>query len=109
MPNLEKLYLQKTGITDEGLSHLSGAKTLRYLNLYGTQITDDGLDHLEYLDSLKSLFLWETGVSKEAATAFQERKSESSGVADLRAEIEALEARIRESQIQVDTGATTAE
>ncbi len=109
MPNLEKLYLQKTGITDEGLSRLSNATKLRYLNLYGTQITDDGLEYLEGLDSLRSLFLWETEVSNEAATAFQERKSESSGVAALRAEIEALEAQIRESQIQVDTGATTAE
>ncbi len=104
MPNLEKLYLQKTGITDEGLAQLSKFKKLRYLNLYGTEISDDGLDHLLELNNLKSLYLWETGVSKDAALEFQTRKSSASGIDALKAEIEALQAQIDQSEVLVDTG-----
>jgi len=104
MPNLEKLYLQKTGISDDALTHLEGLNHLRYLNLYGTQITDTGLESLVDLPSLDSLFIWETNVTEEAADSFKERKLAQTGIEDWEAEIEALKARIRDATILVDTG-----
>jgi len=104
MPNLEKLYLQKTGISDDALTHLEGLNHLRYLNLYGTQISDTGLQNLIDLPNLDSLFIWETNVTKEAADSFKERKLAQTGVEDWEAEIEALKARIRNATILVDTG-----
>ena len=104
MPNLEKLYLQKTGISDNALTHLEGLNHLRYLNLYGTQITDTGLENLIDLPSLDSLFIWETNVTKEAADSFKERKLAETGLEGWEAEIEALKARIRNATILVDTG-----
>lgn len=104
MPNLEKLYLQKTGITDDALAHLEGLNHLRYLNVYGTQVSDTGLENLISLPSLESLFVWETNVTKEAADEFRERKLAQTGVEEWEAEIEALKAKIRDASILVDTG-----
>ncbi len=104
MPNLEKLYLQKTSITDEALVLLEGLNRLRYLNIYGTEVSDTGLEYLINLPSLESLFVWETNVTKEAADEFRARKLAQTGVEQWEAEIEALKAKIRDASILVDTG-----
>ncbi|MEZ4826196.1 MAG: c-type cytochrome domain-containing protein [Bacteroidia bacterium] len=69
LPNLSRLHLEQTAVTDQDLAHLSGLKHLEYLNLYGTGITNEGLRHLENLTELKSLYLWQTKVDKAAAEA----------------------------------------
>lgn len=108
MGNLERLYLQKTAITDDGLMHLSSLKRLRYLNLYGTQISDTGLEHLEALDELQSLYLWDTEVSNAAAKDFQESKLDQSQIESWEDEIKALQQKINQSGILVETGAEAA-
>jgi Leucine-rich repeat (LRR) protein len=61
--------LQNSGerpcITDAGIEHLKGLKSLEHLELFASQITDAGLQHLEGLQSLKSFGLAHTEVTNE--------------------------------------------
>ena len=63
--SLTRLYLRGTGITDDGLKHLTGLTKLEKLDLVETGITDAGLVHLSGLLSLKKLYLTETRVTKD--------------------------------------------
>ena len=64
LPNLQRLDLEKTFVTDSGLAHLVGASKLQFLNLRGVnwtaeslrpvRVTDDGIRDLkEALPNLK--------------------------------------------------------
>jgi hypothetical protein len=66
MPNLVRLDLRRTAITDKGVVALVKAnpKSLRWLNLYGTGVTDAGLDALE-LPGLLNLHVWQTKVTEK--------------------------------------------
>ena len=52
-----------TPITDAGLAHLSGMKSLRTLDLRGGKITDASLDNLSGLSGLRNLWLKNTTVT----------------------------------------------
>jgi hypothetical protein len=65
--SLTRLHLEKTQIGDAGLAHLKELDKLEYLNLYGTQVSDAGLEHIKALPNLKKLYLWESKVTKEGA------------------------------------------
>lgn len=41
---LEKLYLQKTGITNRGLLQLRDLPNLRKIDVWGTDVTRDGIE-----------------------------------------------------------------
>ncbi len=71
LKNLNKLYLEHTGITDEGIAQLGNLPGLEYLNLIGTKVTDAGISKIAGLKGLKSIYLWQSGVS-------------DSGIAELR-------------------------
>ena len=62
-PQLAWLYLNKTGITDAGLKHLSGLKQLRRLHLANTAITDAGIKNLAGLENLETLNIYGTKVT----------------------------------------------
>ncbi|MEY4259846.1 MAG: hypothetical protein RL656_819, partial [Bacteroidota bacterium] len=62
LPNLSKLYLDNTLITDEGIALLKNTTELRYLNLVGTSITEKGLRTLSSLPLLKSVYLYQSEV-----------------------------------------------
>ena len=47
MKKLEKLYLEKTQITDAGLLELAKMQQLRALRLHGTKVTAAGLAELQ--------------------------------------------------------------
>jgi len=66
MPNLVRLDLQRTKVTDAGLKKLAQAKPprLRRLNLYGTNVTDAGLDTLATLPELAEVFVFGTKVTE---------------------------------------------
>ena len=104
MVNLERLYLQKTAVTDEGLYYLSDLTRLQYLNLYDTAVTDDGLEYLEDLKKLKSLYLWGTQVSAAGAQDFKENMIDQSQIESWQAEIDAINRKIKEAGILVETG-----
>ncbi len=55
MTQLTSLSLDSTGITDDGLKHLSGLKNLQYLYLDSTSVTDAGMKHLTGLTELRVL------------------------------------------------------
>lgn len=70
LPNLNKLHLEQTAITDQGLSSLAGLQYLEYLNLYQTKVTDAGLQHLKSLPNLRSVYLWQTAVTADGLAKF---------------------------------------
>lgn len=75
LPNLSRLHLEQSAVTDEDLVHLTGLEHLEYLNLYATEITDEGLKHLEQLPNLKTLYLWQSKVSEAGAQALVQKVS----------------------------------
>lgn len=62
-PNLERLDLMGTRVTDAGLKPIGTLQRLTNLNLNGTKVTDGGLEHLARLSALASLDLASTGVT----------------------------------------------
>jgi hypothetical protein len=62
-PNLEKLDIGPSRLTDDGLAVLPVLATLRELSICGTGITDAGVAHLSRLSSLKSLNLSTTSIT----------------------------------------------
>ena len=71
LKNLNKLYLEHTGITDDGIAQLGNLPGLEYLNLIGTKVTDAGISKIAGLKGLKSIYLWQSAVT-------------DSGIAELR-------------------------
>jgi Leucine-rich repeat (LRR) protein len=59
---LQKLYLQETKLTDEGLKPLSGLPRLEALDLEKTEVTDEGIKELRELKELQTLDLSQTNV-----------------------------------------------
>lgn len=65
-PDLERLDLRATRITDAGLAHLKGCLRLRSLSLNSVcGVTDAGLSHLSNLADLERLDLQGTGVTSK--------------------------------------------
>lgn len=66
LPDLERLDLRATRITDAGLAHLKGCPRLRSLTLISvSRVTDAGLEHLKGLAHLEQLDLQGTGVTSK--------------------------------------------
>ncbi|MEM8523977.1 MAG: c-type cytochrome domain-containing protein [Bacteroidota bacterium] len=63
MPNLTKLYLDYTQISDAGLEQLTKLEHLKYLNLVGTSVSAEGLSALKEVKSLESVFIYKTNTS----------------------------------------------
>lgn len=62
---LTDLSLALTGVTDAGLARLTHLKNLEHLDLFGTRVTDAGIAHLAKLPKLKRLDLRGTQVTDE--------------------------------------------
>ncbi len=71
LKHLNKLYLDHTGITDEGIAQLGNPPGLEYLNLIGTKVSDASIGKIAGLKGLRSIYLWQSAVS-------------DSGIAELR-------------------------
>ncbi len=71
LKHLNKLHLDHTGITDEGIAQLENLPGLEYLNLIGTKVSDASVGKIAGLKGLKSIYLWQSAVS-------------DSGIAELR-------------------------
>lgn len=104
MGNLARLHLERTAITDMGLAPLSRLPELEYLNLYATAITDAGLAGLQKLPRLKQVFLWQTHVTPPAAQAFVQARTDTDQLQHWQAEIDLLQAKIRDAHILVNLG-----
>ena len=104
MKNLRRLQLDRTAITGTGLRALSGLSQLETLNLHGTRLTDADLSALESLPRLRSLYLWQTQVSAEAAARLGQKQTDHRRIARWRAEISALETKIRAETFRANLG-----
>jgi hypothetical protein len=62
-PNLKRVPMGMTKVTDAGLVHLKGLTHLEYVGLRGDKVTDAGLVHLRGLTNLTGLYLSETSVT----------------------------------------------
>jgi uncharacterized membrane protein/mono/diheme cytochrome c family protein len=63
LKHLNKLYLEHTAISDEGIAALSPMANLEYLNLIGTKVSDASIAKLAELKSLRSLYLWKSAIT----------------------------------------------
>ncbi|MCW5911406.1 MAG: hypothetical protein KIT62_10045 [Cyclobacteriaceae bacterium] len=68
---LTRLNLERTSVTNAGLSHLNSLHQLQYLNLNQTKISANGLRSLNGLKNLQSLFIYGTAVSVKDLTSLQ--------------------------------------
>ncbi len=83
LPELRKLFLQRSSVTDADLKEIVSLKNLITLNLTTTMISDAGLLFFEGLPALRNLFLYQTSVTTK-------------GVDEL---------RLRLPLVKIDTGA----
>ena len=63
LPNLIKLYLSNTSVTDDTIIALSNNKYLETLSLFGTSASKEILPHLIELNYLKSVYVGSTTIS----------------------------------------------
>jgi uncharacterized membrane protein len=89
-PNLVRLRLDGTRVTDLGLAHMRALQHLEYLNLHGTRVGDAGLRHLAGLRNLRALYLWQSAATPE-------------GIERLRAELPKVRADLGISQREADS------
>lgn len=71
-PNLNRLGLHQTAVTEKAVASLAGLQHLESLNLYGTKVGDGVFTTLERLPALRRVYLWQTMVSPTAAAAYAE-------------------------------------
>jgi uncharacterized membrane protein/mono/diheme cytochrome c family protein len=104
MPNLRRLDLSTTTIGDEGLAHLGNLSQLVYLNLYGTAVTDAGLLNLHGLSNLRQVYFWRTDVTSAGVERLQASLRDEAQAEAWRAEIRALQQRLRAAEVEVSLG-----
>ncbi len=61
--NLEKLILNNSSVTNNGVARLRKLKKLRSLSLAGTTVDKNIIPALSALDSLREVFVWNTKIS----------------------------------------------
>lgn len=66
LPDLERLYISNSAVTDDDLRHIAGLKKLRRLALWRTNITERGIRHLENLENLELLDIHGSNVGEDA-------------------------------------------
>jgi serine/threonine protein kinase len=75
LAGLKILHLGETQVSDAGLEHFEGCKSLTHLHLHGTQVSDAGLEHFKGCKSLTHLDLNGTQVSDAGLEHFKGCKS----------------------------------
>jgi internalin A len=110
VPTVERIWLDNTGVTDDGLKLLRVCPELRFLTLNGTAITDRGVAELAaHHPDLDTLSLNNTKIT-DAALADLARLSKLKhlwlrGTAITDARFRRLQAAMPECEIQADVSA----
>ena len=73
--NLEKLILNNSLITNNGIVELKKLKKLQSISLSGTKIDKNAAQHLIQLDSLKEVFVWNTKITATDIDELQKQNS----------------------------------
>lgn len=76
MPNLSRLDVRETGVTDAGVAALKGHAQLAELVLAKTHLTEAAVDHLLELPALKRVFLWDSGLDAKAIGRLRRERPE---------------------------------
>ncbi|RZC91370.1 hypothetical protein C5167_027432 [Papaver somniferum] len=71
VPNLKKLCISETGVTENGVALLSSLVNLSKLDLGGLPVTDRALSSLQVLTKLEYLDLWGSNISNKGAVVLQ--------------------------------------
>ena len=74
-PDLERLMLGGTAVTDAGLRHAAGLSKLTTLGLIGTKVTDDGMKELAGLNKLEHVRLADTAITDVGVRELSRHKS----------------------------------
>jgi len=73
MSNLQKLNINYTDITDEGIVYLHALKELQEITLSGTAVTAKGMEQLVKLASVKEIFVWNTTIDSNKINDLQKK------------------------------------
>lgn len=65
LKHLNKLHLEHTAVTDEGIAAMGAMPNLEYLNLIGTKVSDASINTIAGFKALKSLYVWQSAVTEE--------------------------------------------
>jgi uncharacterized membrane protein/YHS domain-containing protein len=76
MPNLSRLDVRETGVTDAGIAALKGHAQLAELVLARTHLTDAAVDRLLELPALKRVFLWGSGLDAASLARLRQQRPE---------------------------------
>lgn len=71
--NLEKLILNNSLVTNNGIHEIKKLKNLRSLSLAGTKVDKGAAPYFSQLDSLKEVFVWDTKISSQDAATLQQQ------------------------------------
>jgi Leucine-rich repeat (LRR) protein len=74
LPSLQILHLDGSRISGDGLRHLEGLKHIKHIGLSDTGLTDAGLVHLSKLANLETLWLERTSVTDAGLVHLYELK-----------------------------------
>jgi uncharacterized membrane protein/mono/diheme cytochrome c family protein len=66
LKNLNRIHIEYTAVSDNGVRMLTGLPYLTYINLIGTKVSDQGLKDIVRMKSLKSVYVWKTAASDSA-------------------------------------------
>lgn len=70
-PNLYRLKLNGSDVTDSDMAALGQIPSLQSLNLHSTAVGDVGASHLAILSELQDLYLWQTAVRDSSRVSLQ--------------------------------------
>ena len=70
-PNLSRLWVDHTQVSDAGMVHFQDCKNLTELNLAGTKVSGVGLAHFKDCNKLKILYLDYTQLDDAGLAAFK--------------------------------------
>jgi len=73
LPYLEKLYLERAGVTDEQIEHIAKIKSIQRLSLWGNQITKVSIESLAKMPNLQVIDLKDNPVGWTDLTPFGKR------------------------------------
>ncbi|MBY0434255.1 MAG: hypothetical protein K2U26_09115 [Cyclobacteriaceae bacterium] len=65
LPNLRKLNLERSSVTDDNLRDIVWPSDLSFLNLSFTKVTDAGLANMKSIAHLKTIYLFQSTVTKK--------------------------------------------
>ncbi len=65
-PNLERLFLNNTPVTSEGLKYIGRLQKLQVLELRATKIDDDGIKYLSEMNNIGTLELSNTDITDKS-------------------------------------------